>query len=228
MFAMSRRAVVSANALTAALVVTAVLTLPSRVGAADYVWIEGESLAQPPAGFKVAGWGNKHYLSGGNWLFASIDGKEAAEEVDRDSPHAKQASFFLSGPGKDVRQLDDEAVAAGPLGKVACQREAGRIADPFGDVKDPLWNRYTVWRNPAAPFGAVKLRIERNSKLGMKEFLFRMELTLTGAGKDARSGATSNALCASRRRGGRGQHRWSHRRRRQDGGRRARGEWLVG
>jgi hypothetical protein len=43
----------------------------------DSVWIEGESLARPPAGFKVGGWGNKHYLSGGAWLYASIDGKEA-------------------------------------------------------------------------------------------------------------------------------------------------------
>jgi beta-galactosidase len=45
--------------------------------AADHVWIEGEALAQPPAGFKVAGWGNAHYLSGGQWLFAAIDGKDA-------------------------------------------------------------------------------------------------------------------------------------------------------
>jgi hypothetical protein len=44
---------------------------------AAYVWIEAESLVKPPAGFKVAGWGNKHYLSGDNWLFAAIDGKDA-------------------------------------------------------------------------------------------------------------------------------------------------------
>ena len=45
--------------------------------AADYVWIEAESLAQKPEGFKVAGWGNKQYLSGANWLFAAIDGPAA-------------------------------------------------------------------------------------------------------------------------------------------------------
>ncbi len=48
----------------------------SRVAAGDYVWIEAESLAQPPAGFKVGGWGNKHYLSGESWLFAAIDGPD--------------------------------------------------------------------------------------------------------------------------------------------------------
>ena len=47
-------------------------------GAAEYVWIEGESVAKRPAGFKVGGWGNQHYLSGGSWLFASIEGKDAA------------------------------------------------------------------------------------------------------------------------------------------------------
>jgi beta-galactosidase len=44
---------------------------------ADHVWIEAESAVQKPAGFKVGGWGNQHYLSGGSWLFAAIDGKDA-------------------------------------------------------------------------------------------------------------------------------------------------------
>src|SRR5687768_11804553 len=50
-------------------------SIPARAG--DYVWIEAESLAKPPQGFKVGGWGNKHYLSGATWLFAAIDGKDA-------------------------------------------------------------------------------------------------------------------------------------------------------
>jgi beta-galactosidase len=50
---------------------------PAQPAAPDHVWIEGESLAKPPAGFKTAGWGNKHYLSGGSWLFAAIDGKDS-------------------------------------------------------------------------------------------------------------------------------------------------------
>ncbi len=53
------------------------LAAPGRAGAADYVWIEAESVAKPPPGFKAAGWGHQHYLSGERWLFASIDGKDA-------------------------------------------------------------------------------------------------------------------------------------------------------
>ncbi len=51
--------------------------LAGAPAAAEYVWIEGESLAERPAGFKVGGWGNQQYLSGGQWLFAGIDGKDA-------------------------------------------------------------------------------------------------------------------------------------------------------
>lgn len=69
----------SANLVRALLLSGAILggVQPTSAPAADYAWIEAESLANPPRGFKVAGWGNKHYLSGGNWLFASIDGKDA-------------------------------------------------------------------------------------------------------------------------------------------------------
>ena len=49
----------------------------ASVKAADYVWIEAEALAKPPAGFKSAGPGNKQYLSGETWLSANIDGKDA-------------------------------------------------------------------------------------------------------------------------------------------------------
>jgi beta-galactosidase len=64
--------------LSALLVLLAAgLAGPARAGGADFVWIEGESLARRPAGFKVGGWGNKHYLSGESWLFAAIDGKDA-------------------------------------------------------------------------------------------------------------------------------------------------------
>jgi beta-galactosidase len=52
------------------------LALASSV-AAEHIWIEAESLSKVPAGFKVGGWGNKHYLSGGAWLFAAIDGDDA-------------------------------------------------------------------------------------------------------------------------------------------------------
>ncbi len=50
---------------------------------ADTLWIEAESLAKPPAGFKVGGWGNRHYLSGDNWLSASIDGKDVPADGAR-------------------------------------------------------------------------------------------------------------------------------------------------
>jgi beta-galactosidase len=63
-----------ASRFVLALLLSLCCTVPA---AADYVWIEAESLPQPPAGFKVGGWGNQHYLSGGKWLFAGIDGKEA-------------------------------------------------------------------------------------------------------------------------------------------------------
>ena len=36
-------------------------------------------MANKPAGFKVGGWGHPEYLSGGSWLFAGIDGKDAAD-----------------------------------------------------------------------------------------------------------------------------------------------------
>jgi Glycosyl hydrolases family 2/Glycosyl hydrolases family 2, TIM barrel domain len=50
--------------------------LTATTAGADTIWIEGESLAGLPAGFKTGGWGNTQYLSGGQWLFASIDGKD--------------------------------------------------------------------------------------------------------------------------------------------------------
>ncbi len=50
---------------------------------ADYIWIEAESVAKPPAGFKAAGWGNKQYLSGETWLFGNVDGKDA-EAIPKD------------------------------------------------------------------------------------------------------------------------------------------------
>ena len=58
------------------LVVVSLVLTPSIQGA-GYVWIEAESIAAPPAGFKNGGWGNKHYLSGESWLFGNIDGKDA-------------------------------------------------------------------------------------------------------------------------------------------------------
>jgi beta-galactosidase len=62
------------------------------------VWIEGESLARPPAGFKKAGWGNQHYLSGGQWLFAAIDGKDV-EKIPADGLTLAYP-FTTPSPGK--------------------------------------------------------------------------------------------------------------------------------
>jgi beta-galactosidase len=72
MLRMSRR---SCHLLLVCVILLAGLT--SSAPAAEYTWIEAESLAKPPAGFKVAGWGNKHYLSGEAWLFAAIENEEA-------------------------------------------------------------------------------------------------------------------------------------------------------
>ncbi len=72
------------------------LLAPTPAAAADYAWIEAESLTTPPHGFKIGGWGNMHYLSGGNWLFAAIDGKEAetlpAGGLDLSYPFMTKAS----------------------------------------------------------------------------------------------------------------------------------------
>ena len=63
-----------ARRLLSALFIVLGLAAPA---VADYAWIEAEAVAQKPKGFQVGGWGNQHYLSGGNWLFAGIDGKDA-------------------------------------------------------------------------------------------------------------------------------------------------------
>src|SRR5947209_13347481 len=65
------------TALRLAALLTLTLAASNPASAAETVWIEGESLASLPPGFKAAGWGNKHYLSGETWLFANVDGKDA-------------------------------------------------------------------------------------------------------------------------------------------------------
>src|SRR5438477_10027367 len=45
----------------------------SRLPAQDYVWLEGEKPAAINVKPLIAGWGNKQFLSGGQWLQVSID-----------------------------------------------------------------------------------------------------------------------------------------------------------
>lgn len=68
---------------------------------ADTLWIEAESLPNPPAGFKVGGWGNRHYLSGGNWLFAAIDGKDA-EALPADGVRLRYSFDIKTGGSHEV------------------------------------------------------------------------------------------------------------------------------
>src|SRR5579862_4163335 len=75
MFATVSKRLFPASCFLLSALISALATAPAA--AADYVWIEAESLAKLPQGFKVGGWGNKHYLSGESWLSAAIDGKDA-------------------------------------------------------------------------------------------------------------------------------------------------------
>ncbi|HEY7422997.1 MAG TPA: sugar-binding domain-containing protein, partial [Gemmataceae bacterium] len=59
------------------------LVVPSSAAPAaetDYVWIEGEA-AQVNFKPNIAGWGNKHFLSGDKWLHISVDAGKVEKEV---------------------------------------------------------------------------------------------------------------------------------------------------
>jgi len=61
---------------------TTLLLAAAAAPGAETVWIEGEKPTATNWECKLAGWGNSHYLSGGNWLSVSVD----AGKVDKDVP----------------------------------------------------------------------------------------------------------------------------------------------
>jgi len=65
--------------------------------AADYVWIEGEA-AQVNYKPNIAGWGNKHFLSGAKWLHISLDADKVEKNVPADGVLLKYP-FTLSKAG---------------------------------------------------------------------------------------------------------------------------------
>jgi len=52
------------------------------LAAESYMWIEGESPTEINVKPKIAGWGRKEFLSGGQWLHVSID----ADKVEKETP----------------------------------------------------------------------------------------------------------------------------------------------
>ncbi len=66
------------NSLLAGLLLGA---LAAPAAAQDYVWIEGESPTKATVQFQSGGWGHPEYLSGGKWLFGSVEAKDLEAKV---------------------------------------------------------------------------------------------------------------------------------------------------
>ena len=58
--------------------------LASSSAAQDYVWLEGESPTKANVQFQSGGWGHPDYLSGGKWLFGSVEAKDLEAKVPAD------------------------------------------------------------------------------------------------------------------------------------------------
>ena len=53
----------------------------ARLPAQEYVWLEGEKPASINVKPLIAGWGNKQFLSGEQWLQVSIDAGKVEKEM---------------------------------------------------------------------------------------------------------------------------------------------------
>src|SRR5947199_709448 len=58
-----------------------VLLASSRLPAQEYVWVEGEKPASINVKPLIAGWGNRQFLSGEQWLQVSIDADKVEKQV---------------------------------------------------------------------------------------------------------------------------------------------------
>jgi hypothetical protein len=58
--------------------------LASSSRARDYVWIEGETPTKANVQFQSSGWGHPDYLSGGKWLFGSVEANDLEAKVPAD------------------------------------------------------------------------------------------------------------------------------------------------
>jgi hypothetical protein len=67
--------------MTRYLLLSAALLTPAPVAAQPYLWREAESQAKADPAFQPGGWGRSEYLSGGRWLFATIDEKDVPAKV---------------------------------------------------------------------------------------------------------------------------------------------------
>ncbi len=52
--------------------------------AQDYVWLEGETPTKANVQFQSSGWGHSEYLSGGKWLFGSVEAKDLEAKIPAD------------------------------------------------------------------------------------------------------------------------------------------------
>src|SRR5258707_1462830 len=62
----------------------ALLVLPvgtSAVPAQEYVWLEGEKPTFTNYQANLAGWGNKHFLSGEQWLSVALDADKVEQQL---------------------------------------------------------------------------------------------------------------------------------------------------
>jgi len=55
--------------------------LATSSAAQDYVWLEGETPTKANVQFQSAGWGHPDYLSGGKWLFGSVEAQDLEKKV---------------------------------------------------------------------------------------------------------------------------------------------------
>jgi beta-galactosidase len=65
------------------LTLAALLSVPARLPAQDYIWLEGESPTRANVKFSATGWGNAHYLSGGKWLYGSVEAKDLEAKIPK-------------------------------------------------------------------------------------------------------------------------------------------------
>jgi beta-galactosidase len=76
----------------------ALFLAPGRLVAQDYVWIEGEKPTASNFKANLAGWGNKHFLSGEKWLQIAVDENNVEKAVPAEGVVLKYA-FTLPKAG---------------------------------------------------------------------------------------------------------------------------------
>ena len=115
-------------------------------------------------------------------------GDEEATELDKDRPRLKigPLAMLLSGSLSDSQKPEKEDVKVEGLGTLNCEKTTGKHDLPMSP-NDNLPADITLWRNPKASFGTVKLRVHIVDKRADRERDGVFEAVQVKSGKDAKS-----------------------------------------